>query len=76
MNDVVVFGKERKMGELLVQAGKLQQNQLERALSHQSSVPHRLGDILLSLGFVGEEDLLGVLAESAWSGGLPPAGRR
>jgi len=62
MHDIVVFGKKHRTGELLVQAGKLQQGQLERALSHQSTVPHRLGDILITLGYVSEEDLLEVLS--------------
>lgn len=62
MHDVVVFGKKFRTGELLLQAGKLQENQLERALSHQSTVPHRLGDILITLGFVSEDDLLEVLS--------------
>ncbi|MEW6427526.1 MAG: ATPase, T2SS/T4P/T4SS family [Thermodesulfobacteriota bacterium] len=63
MHDIVIFGKKFRTGELLVQSGKLKESQLERALSHQSSVPHRLGDILITLGFVSEEDLLEVLSD-------------
>ena len=62
MHDVVVFGTKHRTGELLVKAGKIQQGQLDRALSHQGTVPHRLGDILLTLGFLNEEDLLEVLS--------------
>ena len=63
MHDVVVFGKKMRTGELLLQAGKIEESQLERALSHQATVPHRLGDILVTLGLVSEEDLLSVLAD-------------
>ncbi len=57
------FHKKEKIGTLLVQNGKLQSTQLERALAHQESVPHRLGEILISLGYIGEDDLAAVLAE-------------
>ena len=63
MSEVIYFGKKARTGELLVQAGKLHPNQLERALTHQTTVPHRLGDILITLGFVSEEDLMEVLAK-------------
>ncbi|MBU0964767.1 MAG: Flp pilus assembly complex ATPase component TadA [Proteobacteria bacterium] len=59
----VFFSKKEKIGELLVRQGKLQPNQLERALTHLESVPQGLGEILVSLGFISEEDLLTGLAE-------------
>ncbi len=59
----VFFNKKEKMGDLLVRRGRLQPNQLERALSHLESVPQGLGEILVSLGFVSEEDVLMALAE-------------
>ncbi|MEA3548139.1 MAG: ATPase, T2SS/T4P/T4SS family [Thermodesulfobacteriota bacterium] len=59
----VFFEKKEKIGELLVRQGKLQPNQLERALSHLETVPQSLGEILMSLGFISEEDLLAGLAE-------------
>ncbi|MFZ5760639.1 MAG: GspE/PulE family protein [Thermodesulfobacteriota bacterium] len=59
----VFFAKKEKLGDLLVNKGKLQPNQLERALTHLQSVPQGLGDILVSLGFISEEDLLAALAE-------------
>ena len=63
MRNTVLFEKEEKLGELLIKNGKLQPGQLDRALSHLSSVPQGLGEILVSLGFVSEEDLLAALAE-------------
>ena len=59
----VFFSKKEKIGELLVRQRKLQPNQLERALTHLESVPQGLGEILVSLGFISEEDLLAGLAE-------------
>ncbi len=59
----VVFRKKEKIGDLLVRTGKLRLGQLERALSHLETVPQSLGDILVSLGFIGEEDLLAALGE-------------
>ena len=59
----VFFEKKEKIGELLIRMGKLQPNQLERALSHLETVPQSLGEILMSLGFISEEDLLAGLAE-------------
>ncbi|MFH1215407.1 MAG: ATPase, T2SS/T4P/T4SS family [Pseudomonadota bacterium] len=59
----VFFAKKEKLGDLLVRKGKLQPNQLERALTHLESVPQGLGDILVSLGFISEDDLLVALSE-------------
>lgn len=59
----VFYNKSEKIGDLLVRQGKLHPNQLERALTHLESVPQSLGEILISLGFISEEDLLEALAE-------------
>jgi len=57
------FHKKEKLGALLVQNGKLQTSQLDRAVAHQETVQRRLGEILISLGYIGEEDLTVALAE-------------
>ena len=59
----VVFKKKEKIGELLVRTGRLQPGQLERALTHLENVPQGLGEILISLGFISEDDFLVGLAE-------------
>ena len=59
----VYFEKKEKLGDLLVRKGKLMQNQLDRALTHLETVPQNLGDILVSLGFISDEDLITGLAE-------------
>ncbi len=63
MSHSVYFHKKDKLGAILLIHGKVEQNQLERALSHQSSVEQRIGEILVSLGFIGEEDVTNALAD-------------
>jgi len=57
------FRKQEKIGSLLVGNGRLQPAQLERALAHQETVSRRLGEILLSLGYISKEDLAAALAQ-------------
>jgi tetratricopeptide (TPR) repeat protein len=48
----------RRLGQLLIRAGKLTQRELDRALEMQRSDPtRRLAEILLEMGSVGEEEL-------------------
>ena len=63
MSHTVYFHKKDKLGAILLIHGKVEQNQLERALSHQSSVDQRIGEILVSLGFIGEDDVTNALAD-------------
>ncbi|MBU0674226.1 MAG: Flp pilus assembly complex ATPase component TadA [Proteobacteria bacterium] len=63
MNRMIGWGGQQKLGQMLVSHGKLEQAQLERALSHQGTVVNRIGEILVTLGFVSEEDLIEVLGE-------------
>src|SRR5215211_4763498 len=46
------------LGEQLVEAGLIERAQLETALSRQSESGQRLGETLLELGFVAEDELL------------------
>ncbi|MBU0728258.1 MAG: Flp pilus assembly complex ATPase component TadA [Proteobacteria bacterium] len=63
MHTSIIFPGKQAIGQVLIAEGKLQQNQLERALAHQSTVPNRIGEILISLGFVSEEDMVSALSE-------------
>jgi type IV pilus assembly protein PilB len=54
--------KTLPLGEQLVRAGIVTTDELESALSEQSSRKLRLGETLLEMGFVEEEDLLPFLA--------------
>ena len=62
MNELVYLGERPRLGEVLVGGGKLEQKQLDRALSHQDSVSSRIGEILVTLGYVSEDDLTTALA--------------
>jgi type IV pilus assembly protein PilB len=53
--------KER-LGELLVQRDVISAAQLEAALDRQRSCGHRLGAVLLELGFATEEQILSALS--------------
>lgn len=47
-----------RLGELLVQLGKLTPRDLERALAAQQELGNLLGRVLVSLGLVSESDVL------------------
>jgi type IV pilus assembly protein PilB len=57
-----------KLGDLLVQAGLIDEFQLEAALGHQRRFGNRLGVAVVKLGFLREEDLLAMLGRQL---GLP-----
>jgi len=63
MTQIFYKGKKEMLGEMLVKSGRLERLELERALSHQSEVSSRIGEILVTLGFVGEDVLINTLAE-------------
>jgi type IV pilus assembly protein PilB len=52
------FASRGPLGEQLVAAGLIERAQLDTALSRQSESGQRLGETLLELGFVSEEQLL------------------
>lgn len=52
-----------KLGEILIQAGVLDQAQVEAALAYQRNWGGRLGACLVKLGYVTEEKLLAAVAE-------------
>ncbi len=58
-------GKPKKMGELLVEAGVLTQEQLEIALAEQRRTNGKLGSILIDLGIATEEAISRTLASQS-----------
>ena len=52
----------KRIGELLVERGRLEPSQLDRALRLQADSGQPLGTLLVSLGLVGERDLAQALA--------------
>lgn len=53
---------KRKLGQLLVESGNLSPQSLEEALTHQKNHGGLIGQILISLGYISEEDLVAALA--------------
>lgn len=53
----------KKLGDLLIEAGLIDDFQLQSALSHQRNWGGKLGTILIELEFVREEDIARVLGE-------------
>lgn len=49
--------QRQKIGEILVEQGKISQMQLDSALEEQVATHQRLGDVLVSRGLVSDEDL-------------------
>ena len=52
-----------KLGELLLKAKLIDQTQLEKALEDQKQLGGRLGEHLVRLGSVSEEDILDCLSQ-------------
>ncbi|MEW6042521.1 MAG: ATPase, T2SS/T4P/T4SS family, partial [Elusimicrobiota bacterium] len=55
--------KKEQLGEMLIEAGKLKESELQRALDEQKNTKQRLGEVLLKLGVVDEESVLKALSE-------------
>ena len=52
-----------RLGELLVKAGLITQDQLKEALKSQKDTSSKLGETLIKLGFVAEEDITECLSQ-------------
>jgi len=52
---------KRKLGDMLVKANIITQEQLDRALEEQKKTKERIGKVLSKLGFVSEETILNFL---------------
>jgi len=55
-------GVRQLLGELLIQAKRVTTDQLEHALEEQQKTGEKLGEVLVRLGFVSEQELNGFLA--------------
>ena len=54
----------RKLGDLLIEAGKLRRDQLEHALEMQKTMGGLIGSVLVELGQISDSDLTETLARS------------
>ncbi|MBN1521156.1 MAG: hypothetical protein JW928_01380 [Candidatus Aureabacteria bacterium] len=52
----------KKLGEILIDAGKLTKEQLEQALKVQKETGKKIGELFVELGFCKEEDIIVSLA--------------
>jgi len=52
-----------RLGDLLVQEGKLSEAQLQNALKEQKKSGGKLGKVLIQMGFIQEDDLLQLLSK-------------
>ena len=61
----MIFGKTKKIkiGELLIDAGKITQDQLNEALNVQKEKGGKLGDVLVHLGCLTDLDFAQVLGK-------------
>ncbi|WNG33214.1 protein kinase [Archangium violaceum] len=64
----VMRAPRRKLGEMLVAAGKLSETQLKGALERQKRTGGRIGELLVAEGLITEEDVVRALGEQA---GIP-----
>jgi type IV pilus assembly protein PilB len=55
--------KPLRVGDLLVSAGLITEQQVQEAIAAQKSTGLRLGEVLINLGFVTEQDLASTLAQ-------------
>ena len=62
VDDAVAEDSRRPIGQLLLSAGLIGREDLEKALAFQESYGGRLGSILVRMGAVGEDPLLALLA--------------
>ncbi len=56
-------GKHIRLGELLLQAGLINAGQLEKAISIQRQEGGKLGEVLVKLGIVKEDQVVSILAQ-------------
>lgn len=56
------MAKRKRFGEILIEAGVVDEHQLERALEKQKGTGRRLGQVLEEIGVVTERDIAAVLA--------------
>ncbi|MEX0618757.1 MAG: GspE/PulE family protein [Pseudohongiellaceae bacterium] len=60
---MAIVKQKIRIGDLLVQNGIITEDQLQTALERQKAIGHRLGQVLVDLGYVEEEQFLSFLAQ-------------
>lgn len=49
---------KKRIGELLIEAGKITEDDLNQALEKQKTSDKKIGEILVEMGFIHEDDLI------------------
>ena len=62
-NNMLTPKKKQRIGEFLIEEGLINSNQVKDALKRQAQMGGHLGSILVELGFITTDDLLGVLGK-------------
>jgi len=60
---MVIVRKQIRIGEKLVQEGIINQKQLKEALEYQKQIKEKLGETLIRLEYITEEQILPILAD-------------
>lgn len=60
---MVIVRRQIMIGDKLLQAGIITQEQLDRALEEQRSTKEKIGEVLVKMGMIKAEELLPILAE-------------
>ena len=63
LSDMALFGKRVRIGDLLMSQGLITEQQLETALEEQKIRKTKLGETLLALGYVSQENFADVLSK-------------
>ena len=53
---MALFGVKKRLGDMLVEAGKITEEQLAKALEEQKTQKTKLGETLMSLGYISQDD--------------------
>lgn len=61
VEDINMDKTKKRLGDMLVEAGKISDNQLQEALAKQKSQGKRLGEVLIDLGLVTENEIIDIL---------------
>ena len=54
----------RELGEMLVKAGRISQEQLAQALDQQRETKEKLGEVLVRIGAISDEEELSTFVET------------
>ncbi|MCK9225334.1 MAG: type IV-A pilus assembly ATPase PilB [Candidatus Muirbacterium halophilum] len=58
-----MLDRKKRLGDLLVELGYINDEQVKQALDNQKETKKRLGQVVIDLGFVTENDILKVLSD-------------